>query len=52
MPTVLEVFSATYPEAMALPIVTSDLDFARDICDNAYMNLLSHLVQGRAFFAG
>ena len=37
MPTVLEVFSATYPEAMAmgLPIVTSDLGFARDICGKA-----------------
>lgn len=37
MPTVLEVFSATYPEAMAmgLPILTSDLDFARDICGKA-----------------
>jgi glycosyltransferase involved in cell wall biosynthesis len=37
MPTVLEVFSATYPEAMAmgLPIVTSDLEFAREICQNA-----------------
>lgn len=37
LPTVLEVFSATYPEAMAmgLPIVTSDLNFARDICGDA-----------------
>lgn len=37
LPTVLETFSATYPEAMAmgLPIVTSDLDFARDVCGNA-----------------
>jgi glycosyltransferase involved in cell wall biosynthesis len=37
LPTVLETFSATYPEAMALglPIVTSDLDFARDICGPA-----------------
>lgn len=34
LPTVLETFSATYPESMAmgLPIVTSNLDFARDIC--------------------
>jgi glycosyltransferase involved in cell wall biosynthesis len=34
MPTVLECFTATYPEAMAmgLPIVTSDLDFARAVC--------------------
>ncbi|MDX1962981.1 MAG: glycosyltransferase [Pirellulales bacterium] len=37
LPTVLETFSATYPESMAmgLPIVTSDLDFARDICGPA-----------------
>ncbi|MCD8283488.1 MAG: glycosyltransferase [Opitutae bacterium] len=37
MPTLLESFSATYPEAMAMrrPIVTSDLDFARDICKTA-----------------
>ena len=37
LPTVLETFSATYPEAMCMdrPIVTSDLDFARDICRDA-----------------
>lgn len=37
MPTLLETFSATYPEAMAMqrPIVTTDLDFARSICGNA-----------------
>jgi glycosyltransferase involved in cell wall biosynthesis len=37
MPTVLECFSATYPEAMAmgLPIVTTDLGFVRDICREA-----------------
>jgi glycosyltransferase involved in cell wall biosynthesis len=37
MPTVLECFTATYPEAMAmgLPIVTSDLDFARAVCGDA-----------------
>jgi glycosyltransferase involved in cell wall biosynthesis len=34
LPTLLEVFSATYLEAMAMrtPIVTTDLDFARDNC--------------------
>lgn len=34
LPTLLETFSATYPEAMAMkvPMVTSDLDFARNIC--------------------
>jgi glycosyltransferase involved in cell wall biosynthesis len=37
MPTVLETFSATYPESMhmGLPIVTSDLAFARTICRDA-----------------
>jgi glycosyltransferase involved in cell wall biosynthesis len=37
IPTLLETFSATYPEAMAagLPIVASDFDFARNVCDDA-----------------
>lgn len=37
MPSLLETFSAVYPEAMMSghPIVTSDLDFARDICGPA-----------------
>jgi len=37
MPTLLECFSVSYLEAMfhRLPILTSDLDFAHDICDNA-----------------
>ncbi|MBT8422557.1 MAG: glycosyltransferase, partial [Gammaproteobacteria bacterium] len=37
MPSLLETFSATYPEAMALgrPIVTNDLDFARANCGTA-----------------
>lgn len=37
MPTLLETFSAAYPEAMAmgLPIVTTDLGFARDVCGDA-----------------
>jgi glycosyltransferase involved in cell wall biosynthesis len=37
LPTLLETFSATYPEAMVMgkPIVTTDLDFAHDICGNA-----------------
>ena len=36
-PSLLETFSATYPEAMAmgLPIVASDLPFARAICGDA-----------------
>ncbi|AYO57051.1 hypothetical protein CO230_02240 [Chryseobacterium sp. 6424] len=39
IPTLLEVFSATYLEAMYMrkPIVASDLGFSRDICsDSAY----------------
>ena len=37
LPTLAEVFSATYLEAMAMqvPIVTSDLDFANDVCGSA-----------------
>ena len=44
LPTVLEVFSATYPEAMAMnvPIVTCDLDFARSVCGNAAMYFDPH----------
>ncbi len=37
MPTLLEVFSATYLEAMKLEklIITSDLEFSREICHNS-----------------
>ena len=37
LPTLLECFSASYPEAMAMgkPILTSDIDFARSICREA-----------------
>ncbi len=37
MPTLLETFSAVYPESMmsSKPIVTSDLEFAHDICGEA-----------------
>lgn len=37
LPTLLESFSASYPEAMisGIPIITSDLDFARAICEDA-----------------
>ena len=37
LPTYLECFSASYPEAMVMekPILTSDLGFARDICKDA-----------------
>lgn len=37
MPTLLECFTATYPEAMrmAVPIVTTNLEFARGLCGEA-----------------
>lgn len=37
MPTLLEVFSTTYLEAMFMkkPIIASDMSFARDICQDA-----------------
>lgn len=37
LPTLLESFSGTYLEAMHFgrPIITSDLDFARDVCGDA-----------------
>lgn len=36
-PTLLECFTATYPEAMKMevPIVTTDLEFARGLCERA-----------------
>ena len=42
LPTLLECFSASYPEAMQLkkPIITSDMGFAHTVCENAalYVN--------------
>lgn len=37
LPTLIEIFSATYLEAMAMqiPVVTTDLHFAREICGEA-----------------
>ena len=37
VPTLLETFSAAYPEAMKMrrPIITTDLDFAREVCGDA-----------------
>jgi glycosyltransferase involved in cell wall biosynthesis len=37
LPTLLETFTATYPEAMCSrrPIVTTDLPFAQDVCGEA-----------------
>ena len=37
LPTLLETFSASYPEAMIMnkPILTSNLDFAKELCGDA-----------------
>ena len=37
LPTLLECFTASYPEAMKMqkPILTSDLSFAKDICQDS-----------------
>lgn len=47
LPTLLESFTASYPEAMKmkLPIITSNLDFARYLCGNAalFCNTLNPL---------
>lgn len=50
MPTVLETFSASYPEAMAMerPMVTSDLSFARDVCREAAIYFQPNHVQDAA----
>lgn len=52
LPTLLETFSATYPEAMqcGCPVVTTDLDFARDICGPAaeYFDALSPVAAAKA----
>jgi len=44
LPTLLETFSASYPEAMKMkkPILTSNLSFAKDVCEDAalYFNPL------------
>jgi glycosyltransferase involved in cell wall biosynthesis len=45
LPTLLECFSANYPEAMIMekPILTSDLSFATTVCEDAaiYFNPLN-----------
>jgi len=55
MPTLLECFSATYPEAMkmGIPIVTSDLPFARSICGDAavYFDPMSPQSIGEAIYS-
>ncbi|MCR4819790.1 MAG: glycosyltransferase [Elusimicrobiales bacterium] len=51
LPTMLECFSASYPEAfrMGKPVLTSDLPFARGLCGDAaeYFNPLSAEEAGR-----
>ncbi|MBI2933101.1 MAG: glycosyltransferase [Planctomycetes bacterium] len=52
LPTLLEAFTASYPEAMLMrrPIATSDVAFARDICRDAaiYFNPLDASEAARA----
>ncbi len=54
MPSLLECFSATYPEAMKMetPILTSDMPFARDVCQDAaiYFDPLSPESIGEAIY--
>lgn len=55
LPTLLECFSASYPEAMYMnkPILTSDIGFARGICKDAakYFNPLCPISIGEAIYA-
>lgn len=54
LPTLLECFSASYPEAMRMgkPIITSDLDFAYSLCGDAaiYYDALSPQALGDAIY--
>lgn len=53
-PTLLECFTATYPEAMRMrrPIVTTDLAFARGLCGDAaiYYDALSGVAAAEAIY--
>ena len=51
LPTLMEIFSATYIEAMAMgvPIVTNDMDFARDNCGNAALFCDSDNIEDYAY---
>jgi glycosyltransferase involved in cell wall biosynthesis len=55
MPTLLECFTATYPEAMKMevPVLTSDLPFAKDICADAayYFDPMSPESIGEAIYS-
>lgn len=50
LPTVLETFTATYPEAMCMrtPILTTDLPFARDVCGPAALYFPPNDAEGAA----
>ena len=50
VPTLLECFTATYPEAMRMrkPIITTDLAFARGLCGNAALYYESTNAQSAA----
>jgi glycosyltransferase involved in cell wall biosynthesis len=50
LPTLLETYTATYPEAMCSrrPIVTTDLPFARDICGDAALYAPPNDAEGAA----
>ena len=54
MPTLLECFTATYPEAMRMevPIVTTDLEFARGLCGCAacYYNAVDTKAAAEAIY--
>lgn len=54
MPTLMECFTATYPEAMRMevPIVTTDLEFARGLCGEAacYYNAMDAKAAAEAVY--
>lgn len=54
MPTLMECFTATYPEAMRMevPIVTTDLEFARGLCDEAacYYSAVDPVAAAKAIY--
>ena len=54
MPTLMECFTATYPEAMrmGIPIVTTDLEFARGLCGDAacYYSAIDAMAAAEAIY--
>lgn len=54
MPTLMECFTATYPEAMRMevPIVTTDLDFAHGLCGDAacYYSAVDPVAAAKAIY--